>query len=157
MHFKTFMEAMSNQRMKTCDWCRQNHSSGEWRNGDWVCYGCFPERFGEREDKEGRPNKKKKKVVQEVMTHKCCYCGGSSTEGGWTGNLWVCAVCDPSMKQTKKKNKYAQYSKVDHNEWYDQSPRKNKGKERHKKGKNGLVQIEYWKVVIEEISCGSKI
>ena len=151
------MEAMSNQRMKTCDWCCQPQPDGEIRDGDWVCYGCFPAKFGKREEHEGRPHKKKKKNVQEVITNRCCHCGSSSSEGGFVGNMWVCAGCDPSLKQTKKKNKYAQYSKVDHNDWYDQSPRKNKNKNKQKKHKNGLIQVEYWKVVITEISNGNKL
>jgi hypothetical protein len=70
--------------------------------------------------------------------------------------MWVCSGCDPSLKPTRKKNKYAKHSKVDHNDWYDQSPRKNK-KNKNKKHKNGLIQVEYWKVVITEISNGNKL
>jgi hypothetical protein len=156
MHFKTFMEAMSNQRIKTCAWCYQDMPTGEWRSGEWVCHGCFPEHTGKREEKDGRPFKKRKKNVQEVIFKRCCHCGSSSNEGGFVGNMWVCSGCDPSLKPTRKKNKYAKHSKVDHNDWYDQSPRKNK-KNKNKKHKNGLIQVEYWKVVITEISNGNKL
>ena len=139
--------------MRKCCLCCQPQPSGDIQDGMWVCYGCFPEENRDHKQRgKSRPHKGKRKEHIEYVPMACGKCGHKSNSGGFVGNVWVCNDCDLDM--VRHKNKYAKFSKVDQEyNWYDQSPRQNTKKKR-KKNKQGLFQIEYWKVVITDISDG---
>lgn len=124
----------------TCSWCCLEKHLGEIRDDRWVCYTCFPPI--KMENKGGK--------------RRCSQCYNRTDEGGELSGSWFCGNCCPSFAKTKKKNKYAQYSRIDRTGFSDKpsvfAPKSKKKKRKERQEKKS--KFTYWTVEITDISDG---
>ena len=131
---------------RQCDWCRSYVHEGHTWYSQWLCYDCFPPEALEKKKKE-------------TEKQKCNSCSKIRKEGDIILGKWVCSKCFPAFGRSKKKNKYAQFSKVDQYQSTQgivplHQPRKKRKNGGQKQRKPKLKRIEYWVVVITDISDG---
>jgi hypothetical protein len=126
---------------KKCTWCTLEHplSQGRMRNGDWVCYTCFPQDAG-----------------FITCVRKCDICGNKANQGTVAGRNFFCVNC--SGQPLYSNHKHTNAKKKSRKGWYQPSQPEpevyKKGRKNKQEYHEPPVKIERWKVLIEDITTG---